>query len=73
MSNLERKTFMLAKLRAAMSAIQNDPRYDWTRQSEAICEAAESLLQAVERFMDGAIEESEVKPFYKAYVSLYTR
>lgn len=73
MTKPERKSFMLDKLRSAMSAIQSDSKYDWTRQNEAIYEAAEALLKAVHRFIDGKIDEQEVKPFYRAYVGLYVR
>lgn len=73
MTKPERKQFILERLRAAMGAIQNDPRYDWNRQSESICEAAEALMLAVMKFIDGKLDEPEIKPLYKQYVSHYAR
>lgn len=66
-----RKKFILDKLRKAMRAIQGDPRYDWTRCSDSICEAASELMKMVVRYIDNEVTETEVKALYKSYVSLH--
>lgn len=73
MTKPERKQFIYEKLSAALRAIKNDPKFDWSRESEAICVAAETLVKAIQKFVDGKTTEDEIKPLYKVYVSLYAK
>lgn len=74
MSKPERAQFIHTKIRSALGAIQNDPRYDWNRDfSDAIGSAAEKLGKAIQKFVDGKATEEDVRPFYKAYVGTYAR
>lgn len=69
----DRKTHILNKLRTAMHAIQADARYDWSRTSEAICEAASTLTEATQTYIEEKITEAEIKPLYKSYVKLHLK
>lgn len=70
----ERKAQIMERLRSSMAAIQNDPRFDWTREpSQATCAAADTLMKAVQKFIDGKLGEGEIKMLYKSYVNLYAR
>lgn len=74
MTKIERKHHIMGKLRSAMGAIQNDPKYDWAREpSEAICTAAETMMKAVQKYIDGKLDEEAIRPLYKAYVQLHVR
>lgn len=70
----ERAQFIHTKIRSALRAIQNDPRYDWNRDfSDAIGTAAETLGKALLKFVDGKADEDTVKDTYKKYVAMYAR
>lgn len=74
MTKPERKQQIMERLRSNMAAIQNDPRFDWTREpSQVTCAAAETLMKAVQKFIDGKLDEGEIKPLYKSYVGMYAR
>lgn len=74
MTKPERQQFIHAKIRSALGAIQNDPRYDWNKDfSDAIGAAAETLGKSLQKFVDGKADENAVKETYKLYVATYAR
>lgn len=73
MTKPERKQHILERLRSNLAAIQDDPRFDWERTSEEIYSAADTMMKAVQQFIDGKLDEVEIKPLYKAYVSLHDK
>lgn len=73
MTQPERRTFILDKLRVALKAILGDPRYDWTRTNDNICDAASTMMERVQDFIEGKCGETTVKPLYKQWVSLHPK
>lgn len=84
MTKPERKRYILDKLKTAMAAIQSDPKYAWGPPMEFFppgtvvpenpkTAAAEGLMKAAQKFIDGKLDEAEIKPLYKQYVGLYAK
>lgn len=61
------------KIQDAMLNLQNDPRYDWARESEEIGIAAEALTDAELQCSNGKMSEEETRSRYKAYTNLHLR
>lgn len=73
MTKPERTKYILAKLSTALRAILKDPRYDWSRNSQAVCGAASTLMEQVQEFIEGKCDESALKPLYKQYVAFHLK
>lgn len=67
----DKKARIIEKLRKALHDLLGNKKYDWKRESESICEAASSLMETVQEYIEGSAEESAVKLLYKKYVELH--
>ena len=84
MTKMQRKELMSDRIRTALRAIQSNPGYDWGPSVISFgpfeevpenpkADAAERLCIAVDEYVEGKIDEDEVKLCYKAWVGLYAR